>query len=78
MTFDPPEDEDPRSLEAQPVGRAGIEQRAEQYLLIIGALLLLVAGVVVFAGRPIAFYIVHRKTVRQVPRNSLDRRSQRS
>jgi rhodanese-related sulfurtransferase len=67
VTFDAPEDEDPqgrwkRNRSDEPESKAG-----RTALLIIGALLLLVAGVVVFGGRPIAFYIVHRQTVRKFP-----------
>jgi rhodanese-related sulfurtransferase len=67
VTFDPPEDEEPqgrwkRNRSGEPESHAG-----RIALLIVGALLLIAAGVAVFAGRPIAFYIVHRQTARKFP-----------
>jgi rhodanese-related sulfurtransferase len=67
VTFDPPEDEEAqgrwkRNRSGEPESHAG-----RTALLIVGALLLIGAGVVVFAGRPIAFYIVHRQTARKFP-----------
>lgn len=67
MTFDPPEEE-----ESQGRWKRGAADEPESHagriaLLIVGALLLIAAGVVVFAGRPIAFYIVHRQTARRFP-----------
>lgn len=67
MTFDPPEDEEAqgrwkRSRSDERGSRVGMI-----VLIVIGVVLLLAAGVAVFAGRPIAFYVVDRMTTRKFP-----------
>lgn len=67
MTFDPPEDEETqdrwkRHRDDEPAWKGW-----KILLIVIGALLLLGAGVVVFGGRPIAFAIVKRQTAKKFP-----------
>lgn len=67
MTFDPLEDEETqgrwkRKRESEPAPRGW-----KIFLVVVVVLLLIGTGVVVFAGRPIAFAIVKRQTARKFP-----------
>jgi rhodanese-related sulfurtransferase len=67
VTFDPPEDEEPQGRWKRGQPPESESHAGRIALLIVGALLLIVGGVAIFAGRPIAFYIVHRQTARKFP-----------
>jgi rhodanese-related sulfurtransferase len=67
MTFDPPEDEEPqgrwkRTRDLEPPSRGW-----KIFLIVVVALLLVGAGVVYFAGRPIAFAVLKRQTAKRFP-----------
>lgn len=67
MTFDPPEDEEAQGRWKRDRSEESGSRVVKILLLVIGAVLLLGAGVVVFAGRPISFYVVQRMTTRKFP-----------
>ena len=67
MTFDPPEDTETQGRWKRHHDEEPASKGWKILLIVIGALLVLGAGVVVFAGRPIAFAIVKRQTARKFP-----------
>ena len=67
MTFDPPEDDETQGRWKRHRDEGPASKGWKVLLLGIGALLVLGAVVVVFAGRPIAFAIVKRQTARKFP-----------
>ena len=67
MTFDPPENEESQGRWKRHPDEETASKGWKIVLIVIGALLLLGAGVVVFAGRPIAFAIVKRQTAKKFP-----------
>jgi rhodanese-related sulfurtransferase len=67
VTFDPPEDEEAQGRWKRHRDEEPALKGRKILLLVIGALLLLGAGVVVFAWRPIAFAIVKRQTAKKFP-----------
>jgi rhodanese-related sulfurtransferase len=67
VTFDPPEEEEPQGRwKRTRAGESG-SRTGRIVLLIVLAVLLIAAGIVVFAGRSIAFAVVHRQTVKRFP-----------
>lgn len=67
MTFDPPDDEEPQGRWKRNRSEESESHVARTVLVVVGAVLLIAAAVVVFAGRPIAFYAVDRMTTRKFP-----------
>ncbi len=67
MTFDPPEEEDSQGRWTRNRASAPGSKGLRIALIAIGALSLMAAAGVVFAGRPLAFYTVHRMTARKFP-----------
>ncbi len=67
MTFDPPEDEEAQGRWKRHRSDEPGSRVATIVLVVVGVLLLGAAGVILFAGRPIAFYVVDRMTTRKFP-----------
>ncbi len=67
MTFDPPEDEETQGRWKRHRDEKPASKGWKILLIVIGALLVMGAAVVVFAGRPIAFAIVKRQTAKKFP-----------
>jgi rhodanese-related sulfurtransferase len=67
VTFDPPDDEETQGRWKRSRSDESGSRVARIVLLVIGAVLLLAAATVVFAGRRIAFYAVDRMTTRKFP-----------
>jgi rhodanese-related sulfurtransferase len=67
VTIDPPEDEETQGRWKRSRSEESGSRVGRIVLFVIGGLLLLVAGTVLFAGRPIAFFAVQRMTARKFP-----------
>jgi len=67
MTFDPPEDEEPQGRWKRKRDVERPSRGWKVFMVVVVALLLIGAGTVYFAGRPIAFAVLKRQTAKRFP-----------
>ncbi|MEO7985730.1 MAG: rhodanese-like domain-containing protein [Gemmatimonadales bacterium] len=67
MTFDPPEDEGSEGRWKRHREEESSSNGLRIFAIVVVALLLILAGVAFFAGRPIAFSVIQRKTAGKFP-----------